>query len=36
LERDLDWLTAEDGALPVVAGSLHLLGLVIPLLDPQH
>lgn len=35
MERDLDWLTAIDGALPVVAGSLHLLGEVIPLLDRQ-
>lgn len=33
LERDLDWLTAGGGRLPVVAGSLHLLGQVIPLLD---
>ncbi len=35
LERDLAWLTAGDGALPVVAGSLHLLGHVMPLLDRQ-
>lgn len=35
LERDLAWLTAEQGPLPVVAGSLHLLGHLIPHLDPQ-
>jgi dihydrofolate synthase/folylpolyglutamate synthase len=35
LERDLAWLTDTDGPLPVVAGSLHLLGQVIPLLDPE-
>ena len=29
----LDWLTAP-GPLPVVTGSLHLLGALIPLLDP--
>ena len=29
----LDWLLAAPGALPVVAGSLHLLGAVIPHLD---
>ncbi|MEB3322591.1 MAG: bifunctional folylpolyglutamate synthase/dihydrofolate synthase [Synechococcaceae cyanobacterium] len=29
----LDWLRA-DGPLPVVTGSLHLLGAVLPLLDP--
>jgi dihydrofolate synthase / folylpolyglutamate synthase len=29
----LEWLTAGDGALPVVAGSLLLLGEVLPLLD---
>ena len=37
-EADLQWLTASstaaDGALPVVAGSLHLLGWLIPRLDP--
>lgn len=36
LEGDLDWLVADgDASLPVVAGSLHLLGEVIPQLDPQ-
>ena len=35
LERDLAWLTDTDGPLPVVAGSLHLLGQMIPLLDPE-
>ena len=36
LEHDLDWLVAGvDGAMPVVAGSLHLLGELIPRLDPQ-
>jgi len=35
LEADLDWLTAGSGALPLVAGSLHLLGEVIPWLDPE-
>jgi len=34
-EADLDWLTAASGAMPVVAGSLHLLGQVIPHLDPE-
>ena len=35
LARDLDWLVQEaDSAVPVVAGSLHLLGEVMPLLDP--
>lgn len=34
-EADLDWLTAAAGAMPVVAGSLHLLGQVIPHLDPK-
>jgi dihydrofolate synthase/folylpolyglutamate synthase len=29
----LDWLVASPGPLPVVAGSLHLLGAVIPHLD---
>ena len=32
LEAALEWLTAP-GPLPVVSGSLHLLGAVIPLLD---
>jgi len=40
LARDLNWLTAAApgaaaAALPVVAGSLHLLGELIPHLDPQ-
>jgi dihydrofolate synthase/folylpolyglutamate synthase len=36
LERDLDWLTAAaDRPVPLVAGSLHLLGEVMPLLDPE-
>jgi dihydrofolate synthase/folylpolyglutamate synthase len=34
LEDDLAWLTAAEGPLPVVAGSLHLLGHLIPWLDP--
>jgi dihydrofolate synthase/folylpolyglutamate synthase len=29
----LEWLVASPGPLPVVAGSLHLLGAVIPHLD---
>ena len=33
LEAGLAWLTAA-GPLPVLTGSLHLLGAVIPLLDP--
>ncbi len=33
LVAGLDWLTAP-GPLPVVCGSLHLLGSVMPLLDP--
>jgi len=35
LERDLTWLTTDATAIPVVAGSLHLLGQVIPRLDPE-
>ena len=35
LVAGLDWLTAP-GPLPVVSGSLHLLGAVIPLLDPAE
>ena len=36
LQRDLDWLVGDgESGLPVVAGSLHLLGELIPLLDPQ-
>jgi dihydrofolate synthase/folylpolyglutamate synthase len=35
LASDLDWLVAGGhGTLPVVAGSLHLLGVVIPRFDP--
>lgn len=35
LEQDLDWLCAGAGELPVVAGSLHLLGHCLPLLDRE-
>ncbi len=35
LEAALDWLTAP-GPLPVLTGSLHLLGAVIPLLDAEQ
>jgi dihydrofolate synthase/folylpolyglutamate synthase len=35
LEADLAWLTAAEGDLPVIAGSLHLLGEVIPRLDAE-
>jgi dihydrofolate synthase/folylpolyglutamate synthase len=35
LEAGLAWLTAA-GPLPVLSGSLHLLGAVIPLLDPTE
>ena len=35
MEADLDWLTSGSGAQPVIAGSLHLLGEVIPWLDPS-
>lgn len=33
MEADLDWLTAGEAVQPVIAGSLHLLGEVIPWLD---
>ena len=32
-DEGLEWLVASPGPLPVVAGSLHLLGAVIPHLD---
>jgi dihydrofolate synthase / folylpolyglutamate synthase len=35
LTAGLDWVTAA-GPLPVVTGSLHLLGALIPLLDPAE
>ncbi|MFZ0407021.1 MAG: bifunctional folylpolyglutamate synthase/dihydrofolate synthase [Cyanobium sp.] len=35
LAAGLDWVTAAE-ALPVVSGSLHLLGALIPLLDPPE
>ncbi|MFM7313175.1 MAG: bifunctional folylpolyglutamate synthase/dihydrofolate synthase [Cyanobium sp.] len=35
LQRDLEWLVSDaEGRLPAVAGSLHLLGHLMPLLDP--